>query len=105
VLNICLTDEQENDMSDSIYTYIKSNVEPFLSDPPDTDFQRGYLSALLQVAEDGLGLHLGKSPFSDAQKLVSPRGKMHWLRREITQRKRDVESGGFPRSPWALARR
>ena len=80
-------------MSDSIYTYIKSNVEPFLSDPPALNFQRGYSQQqLLQVAEEGLGLHLGESPFSDAQKLVSPMGKMRWLRREITQRKRDVDN-------------
>ena len=56
-------------MSDNIYTYIKSSVEPFLLDPPDTEFQRGYLAALLNVAEEALGLHLAKSPFKEAQKL------------------------------------
>jgi hypothetical protein len=79
-------------MTDSVYTYIKSNVEPYLLYPPDTDFQRGYLAALLNVAEEALGLHLGRSPFKEAQELVSATGKMHWLRREITQRERDVEN-------------
>jgi hypothetical protein len=47
-------------MTDNVYTYIKSNVEPFLLDPPDTDFLQGYLAALLNVAEEALGLHLAK---------------------------------------------
>ena len=37
-------------MTDSVYTYIKSNVELYLLDPPDTDFQHVYLAALLDVA-------------------------------------------------------
>ena len=78
-------------MSDNVYEYIKSNVEPFLLSPPDTDFQRGYLAALLNVAEEALGLHLAKYPFAEAQMLCSAKGKMHWLQREITQRRRDVE--------------
>ena len=79
-------------MSDSIYRYIKSGVDGFLTDPPDTDFQRGYLAALLGVAEEALGLHLGKSPFMEAQKLCSPAGTMNWLQAEISHRKRDVEN-------------
>ena len=79
-------------MSDSIYTYIKSGVDGFLTDPPDTDFQRGYLAALLGVAEEALGLHLGKSPFMEAQKLCSTPGTINWLQREISHRKRDVEN-------------
>ena len=75
-------------MSDNVYEYIKSNVEPFLL---DTDFQRGYLAALLNVAEEALGLHLAKYPFAEAQMLCSAKGKMHWLQREITHRRRDVE--------------
>ena len=79
-------------MSDSVYTYIKSGVDDFLLEPPDTEFQRGYLAALLGVAEEALGLHLGKSPFMEAQKLCSPAGTMNWLQREICHRKRDVEN-------------
>ena len=41
-------------MSDNVYTYIKGSVEPFLRDPPDTEFQRGYLAALLNVADEAL---------------------------------------------------
>ena len=75
-------------MSETIYTYIKSRVD----DPPDTDFQRGYLAALLGVAESALGLHLGKPPFLEAQKLFSPAATMNWLQREIRDRKRNVEN-------------
>ena len=57
-------------MSDSVYTYIKSSVDDFLLDPQDSDFQRGYLAALLGVAEEALGLHLGKSPFMEAAEAV-----------------------------------
>ena len=49
-------------MSDNVYTYINGSVEPYLRDPPDTEFQRGYLAALLNVAEEALGLHLAKRP-------------------------------------------
>ena len=79
-------------MTDNVYTYIKSNVEPFLLDPPDTDFLQGYLAALLNVAEEALGLHLAKSPFKEAQELCSPTGKMNWLQREITHRSRELEN-------------
>lgn len=79
-------------MTDSVYTYIKSNVEPYLLYPPDTDFQRGYLAALLNVAEEALGLHLGKSPFKEAQELNSTTGRTHWLQREITQRSRELKN-------------
>ena len=79
-------------MTDNVYTYIKSNVEPFLLDPPDTDFLQGYLAALLNVAEEALGLHLAKSPFKEAQELCSPIGKMNWLQREITQRSRELKN-------------
>ena len=78
-------------MSDNVYTYIKGNVEPFLRDPPDTEFQRGYLAALLNVADEALGLHLAKYPFAEAQMLCSATGKMNWLQRELTRRRRDVE--------------
>jgi hypothetical protein len=67
-------------------------VEPFLLDPPDTDFLCGYLAALLNVAEEALGLHLAKSPFKEAQELCSPTGKMNWLQREITQRSRELKN-------------
>ena len=43
-------------MSDSIYTYIKSGVDGFLTDPPDTDFQRGYLRRVAGCRGGGAGI-------------------------------------------------
>jgi hypothetical protein len=79
-------------MTDNIYTYIKGNVELFLSDPPDTEFQQGYLAALLTVADEALGLHLAKSPFKEAQLCLGATGTMNWLEREIAHRRRDMEN-------------
>ena len=79
-------------MSDNVYTYIKGNVEPFLRDPPDTEFQRGYLAALLNVADEALGLHLAKYPFKEAQLCLGATGTMNWLEREIAHRRRDMEN-------------
>ena len=56
-------------MSDSVYTYIRKEMEMSLGGPPDTDFQRGYLAALLVLAEDVLGLDMNKHPFAEAEKL------------------------------------
>jgi hypothetical protein len=79
-------------MTDNVYTYIKSNVEPFLLTPPHTDFQRGYLAALLNVAEEALGLHLGKYPFKEAYLCLGATGTMHWLKREIARCSRDLKA-------------
>ena len=57
-------------MSDQVENYIRSSVQTFLVDPPDSEFQRGFLSALLVVAKEALGLHLDVPPFAKAQKLV-----------------------------------
>jgi hypothetical protein len=35
--------------------YVTSSVQSFLGDPPDTNFQRGFLSAMLVVAEEHWG--------------------------------------------------
>lgn len=35
--------------------YIVAAIEGFLGDPPDSDFQRGYLAALLTVYREGIG--------------------------------------------------
>jgi hypothetical protein len=42
-------------MSSGIDTYVTQALESFTSDPPDTEFQRGYLSAMLTLAVEGLG--------------------------------------------------
>jgi hypothetical protein len=40
-----------------------------VSDPPNTDSQWGYLSALLVVAKEALGQRMDMSPFAEAQEL------------------------------------
>jgi hypothetical protein len=50
--------------------YVKESVQSFLGDPPDNDFLCGFLSAMLVVEEEALGLPLGSPPFAEAQELV-----------------------------------
>jgi len=82
-------------VSDSIYTYIKSSVAAHLPDPPDTDFQRGFLAALLVFAEEALGLRMDMPPFAEAQKLcLTATGRINGARRnrqmeELLNRERD----------------
>ena len=49
--------------------YIRSAVQGFVGDPPDTDSQWGYLSALLVVAKESLGQRMDVSPFAEAREL------------------------------------
>lgn len=35
--------------------YLKDAMMGFLNDPPDSDYQRGFLGALLVVYQEGLG--------------------------------------------------
>jgi hypothetical protein len=56
-------------MSDGVYTYVKRKMEMSLLAPPDTDFQCGYLAALLVLADDVLGFDMNKPPFAEAEKL------------------------------------
>ncbi len=35
--------------------YIEQGLAGFLGDPPDSDYQRGYLAALLTIYGEGLG--------------------------------------------------
>jgi hypothetical protein len=51
--------------------WLKQNVEGFLGDPPDNDFLHGFLSALLLVNEEALGLPLYLHPFAEAEGLSS----------------------------------
>jgi hypothetical protein len=70
----------------NVEEYARSSVEAFLGDPPDTDFQRGYLASLLIVAEEALGLRMDVAPFSQAQKLcLSTTGRMNRVRREMAR--------------------
>jgi len=56
-------------MSDYVEEYVKSSVQSFLGDPPDSDSQWGFLSAMLVVAKEALGLRMDMPPFAEAQKL------------------------------------
>lgn len=49
--------------------YITSSVQTFLGDPPNSDAQWGYMSALLAVAKEALGQSMNMSPFAEAQEL------------------------------------
>lgn len=42
--------------------YLDRSVASFVDDPADSDFQRGYLAALLDMAES-IGVDLGSEPF------------------------------------------
>jgi hypothetical protein len=37
-----------------IRPYIERAIDGFLADPPDSDFQRGYLAGLLNIYREGL---------------------------------------------------
>ena len=55
----------------TVEEYVLSSVETFLNDPPDTDYQRGFLAAMLVLAEEALGLRTDLHPFEKAKELVS----------------------------------
>lgn len=40
--------------SAKVRPYLEQGIEGFLGDPPDTEFQRGYLAALICVYKEGL---------------------------------------------------
>lgn len=56
-------------MSGNIYDYVIASVAASLSNPPDSDFQRGYLAALLVLADEALGLRMDVHPFAEAHRL------------------------------------
>ena len=56
-------------MSDHVEKFVRRAVQSFVGDPPDTDFQCGYLGAMLAVANYALGLPMETSPYAKAQKL------------------------------------
>jgi hypothetical protein len=58
-------------MTDRVEEYVTRAVQTFLADAPDTDFQRGFLAALLVLAEEALELRLDSPPFAEAQELQS----------------------------------
>lgn len=53
-----------------ITPYIIQAVELFLLDPPDCEFQRGYLAAILNVWIEGVGRNVHDARIVAAQKLL-----------------------------------
>jgi len=53
----------------NVQKYVRSSVETFLADPPDSEFQAGFLSALLAIAKEALGQPMDITPFAEAQEL------------------------------------
>jgi hypothetical protein len=80
-------------MSDNIYTYVTNSVEASLLNPPDTDFQRGYLAALLVLAEEALGLRMDMHPFREAHNLCfTPKYMIARAKRDLTRCSRQMEN-------------
>jgi hypothetical protein len=74
-LVLALTAEFEHKQ---VQKYLTESIESYLSDPPDSDFLCGYLSALLVVAEESLGLPMEYPPFKDARDLVKSYSRDRW---------------------------
>jgi hypothetical protein len=53
--------------------FIRTAIQGFVTDPPDSDFQCGYLEAMLSVANYALGVPMEKSPYAETQKLWNVR--------------------------------
>ena len=53
----------------SVEDYVSSSVKSFLGDPPDSDFQCGFLSALLVIAKEALGQRMDMTPFAEGEEL------------------------------------
>lgn len=51
-------------------TLIAEAIKSFLADPPDTEYQRGYLAALVSVAEDAEDLGISLRLLDQANKLL-----------------------------------
>jgi hypothetical protein len=62
-------------MSDQVGKYVEdyvtSSVQSFLGDPPDSEFQFGFLGAMLVVAKEALGLRMDLPPFAEAERLLT----------------------------------
>jgi hypothetical protein len=47
--------------------YLKQAIAQFAADPPDTDFQRGYLEALLTVQHEAFNPRANATPSSGSE--------------------------------------
>jgi hypothetical protein len=79
-------------MSANVYDHIRSSVAAYLMDPPETEFQRGYLASLLVLAEEALGLRMDLPPFAEAHNLCfSAQYRAHRARRDLARCFRQVK--------------
>lgn len=53
-----------------ITPYLVEAIGGFLTDPPDTDYQRGYLAALVSVYREGLGREANDARLVAAERLL-----------------------------------
>jgi hypothetical protein len=67
----------------NVEEYVRSAVQGFLADPPETDSQWGYLSALLVVAKEALGQLMDMTPFAEGHEL--------WTNYELIGKPEDEE--------------
>ena len=49
--------------------YVATAIDAFLNDPPDSDFQRGYLAALVAVYKEAIGRPAADARIIAAEKL------------------------------------
>ena len=57
----------------SVAEYVTRSVQSFLGDPPDNEYQHGFLSAMLAIAKEALGMPQDTYPFAEAEKLTRDR--------------------------------
>lgn len=61
----------------SLVEYVTRSVQSFLGDAPDNEYQRGFLSAMLAIAKEALGMPQDAYPFAEAEKLT--RKRKRWV--------------------------
>ncbi|AOG03091.1 hypothetical protein [Bosea sp. RAC05] len=50
--------------------FVMKAIEGFLNDPPDSDYQRGYLAGLVNVYREGLGRGVSDARLEAADRLL-----------------------------------
>ena len=53
----------------NVEEFVRTAIQGFVNDPPDSDFQCGYLGAMLVFAKEAIGVPMEMSPYAEAQKL------------------------------------
>src|SRR5262249_27547658 len=53
----------------NVEEFVRTAIQGFVNDPPDSDFQCGYLGAMLVVAKEAIAVPMEMSPYAEAQKL------------------------------------